>query len=130
MESSTFRMDLRFNLFKTIDYIYSSFSESIQDSTSNLVKFSNETVSKLKDTNQIKSKNLLDICKYEPNKSNILMYGNPLVCDCEHNWWSNIDSSLTPTLFYVNNTYCLHIEDFESLSCSSQPYSFSGFNLF
>lgn len=76
--------------------------------------------------------NVSDLCKYEPNQSSLLLSGNPLVCDCDENvWWSSIDDS--SSLFYVKKEYCLHLKDYNELSCasmsSSHALSLASYNL-
>ena len=85
---------MRNNLFKSMDTIYSSIS----------TKTASDSVNS---------------CQQASTKNTIFLHGNPFLCDCENNWWSNMDANQFPPLFYVNKTFCLNISDYESLSCTS-----------
>ncbi len=101
---SLLKIDLRYNSFTSIDSVYSSLS-LIHKKTSFL---------------SLSSISLEKKCIHSANRSSLVLYGNPLVCDCEtNNWWANIGLSSFPKLFFVNNEFCLNIEDYDSLSCSS-----------
>ena len=66
----------------------------------------------------------LSKCSKSLNKSSLLLFGNPFICDCEQNsWWSNIGPKINnnnnSNLFYFNNQFCVNIDDYETLNCHS-----------
>lgn len=101
---TSLKIDIRSNKFTSIDLMYSS---------PNTLNNKKSTFSSSKPELELK-------CKQSTNKSILLLNGNPLVCDCEaNNWWSNMGLSNDQNLFYVNNEFCLNIEDYKTLTCSS-----------
>ena len=83
-----------------------------------------KSLESIKSTTNEKS---IDQCKYEPFKSSLILSGNPLICNCDLNWWSSISSSYAPNLFYVKDEYCLFIEDYDSMSCRSNEIGTESF---
>jgi hypothetical protein len=96
--NASMTIDLRNNFFESIDSVFTKIETKEYDVSS-------------------------DFCsKNEASNSvNLLLQGNPLICDCDENtWWSYINQIKPSNLFNVlNRQYCLRIGDYEQLSCES-----------